>query len=264
MTSIVEKESVHTDEGASKHDNQSLAVSTSGLSKSFGRTRVLRDVDLEVRQGETLALFGPNGAGKTTLLRILATLSQPTAGQVRIAGLDAQRQAGAIRRKIGVVMHNTFLYNDLTVEENLAFYARMYRVPDQGDSQSVEKRIVEVLTLVGMHARRHQVVRTLSRGMQQRVSLARAVLHRPAALIWDEPDTGLDRGGEELLRDLLQCPVGGRRAAVIATHDIGLGLALADRVAILANGRIVYQCSRTDLNSADFPDLYDLSVRKRS
>ncbi|MGC8825601.1 MAG: heme ABC exporter ATP-binding protein CcmA, partial [Anaerolineae bacterium] len=173
------------------------AVEARGISKAFGRYRVLRGVDLRIEQGEFLALLGPNGAGKTTFLRILATLSRPTEGRAWINGQPLDGDTRRVRQQIGLVSHQTFLYGDLTAEENLRFYGRLYRVP------ALEDRIAELLERVGLYERRHDPVRTFSRGMQQRLSIARAVLHDPPVLLLDEPDTGLDQQAARMLRELL-------------------------------------------------------------
>ena len=161
-------------------------IEVSQLTKSFGPRHALAGVDLHVAPGECVVLCGPNGAGKTTLLRILATLARPTSGDVRIAGLDPAKAGADVRRQIGFLSHRTLLYDDLTAEQNLAFYARMYAIPD------AQARIDDLLERVGLTARRHDLVRTYSRGMQQRLAVARAVLHRPALVLLDEPYTGLD------------------------------------------------------------------------
>ncbi|MFQ5988033.1 MAG: ABC transporter ATP-binding protein, partial [Dehalococcoidia bacterium] len=151
--------------------NEEWAVEVGGLTKSFGRQLVLRGIDLRVKKGEFLTIFGPNAAGKTTLIKILATLSRPSSGEVRLAGLQLQDDATEIRRRVGVVTHQTLLYDDLTVRENLRFYGRMY------DVANLEERIATVIRQVGLEARLHDRVRTLSHGMQKRASIARAVIH---------------------------------------------------------------------------------------
>jgi heme exporter protein A len=143
-----------------------------GLIKSFGHKAVLKGIDLEVADGQFLTLVGPNGAGKTTLIRILATLSRATSGTVWMGGFDLADESIDIRRHMGLVSHQTLLYGDLTPDENLRFYGRMYDVPD------LEDRIGTVLRQVGLEGRRHDPVRTFSRGMQQRLAIARAILHR--------------------------------------------------------------------------------------
>jgi heme exporter protein A len=157
------------------------------LVKRFGLKTVLRGLDFEVAEGEFVALLGPNGAGKTTFLRILASLSRPSLGEINIAGYALPSQAGAVRQRLGVVSHQPLLYGDLTADENLRFFARMYAI------QQADRRISEVLDLVGLTARRRDLVRTYSRGMQQRLAIGRAVLHDPEVMLFDEPHTGLDQ-----------------------------------------------------------------------
>ena len=149
------------------------AIEVKGLRKSYGDWPVLRDLDLTVQWGEFLVLFGANGVGKTTLLRILSTQARPDAGAVRVAGYDYRRQAPAIRRRVGVVGHKGFLYDDLTCRENLTFYGRLFKVKD------IRQRSDAVLSRVGLSSRADQRVSTLSHGMQKRLSIARAILHRP-------------------------------------------------------------------------------------
>lgn len=230
--------------------DESPAIRVVGLTKAFGRSLALRGVDLDVGWGEVLVLFGPNGAGKTTLLRILATLSKATAGEVQIAGLDLRSNGSEIRRQVGVVLHQTFLYDDLTVEENLLFYGRMFEVRD------LENRIGTVLRQVGLEHRRHSTVRTLSRGMQQRATIARAILHEPSIMLLDEPDTGLDQEAIDMLRELLLGPAERPRTVVMTTHNLERGLAMGQRVAIIDKGRIVYQGTKEDLAPGELPLLY--------
>jgi heme exporter protein A len=229
-------------------------IEVRGLVKAFGRRVALRGVDLRVEAGEFLTLLGPNGAGKTTLVRILATLSRPTAGQVFINGFDLAENAGEVRRCLGVVSHQTLLYDELTAGENLEFYSRMYDLP------APQARIAEILELVGLAQRRDDLVRTLSRGMQQRLAIARAILHDPPILLLDEPDTGLDQQAAARLRELLATVGLGGRTVLMTTHNLERGLAVGDRVAILARGRIVYQAARDALDGASFQQLYQYHV----
>ena len=225
-------------------------IEVQGLIKAFGRKAVLRGVDLTVPTGQTLVLFGPNGAGKTTLIRILATLSKATAGQVRIGGLDIQRAGHALRRYIGLVSHAPLLYDNLTGEENLRFFARMYDLAD------AERRIAEVLEQVGLTRRRHDLVRTYSRGMVQRLAIARAILHDPPVLLLDEPDTGLDQQAAEMLHHLIRELGGDRRTVLLTTHNLERGLEWADRVALLVGGRIVYDTPNAHLSASSLRAIY--------
>lgn len=225
-------------------------IAIRNLSKRFGSKWALRDVNLELAQGEFLSLFGPNGAGKTTLIRIIATLSKPTGGTVTLNGVPTTRAGGTVRHQLGLVSHQTLLYPDLTAQENLTFFGRMYDVPD------LTKRVDEVLELVGLFARRHDPVRTYSRGMQQRLAIARAIIHDPGIMLLDEPYTGLDPHATEILRGVLQRLVFQDRTVIMTTHDLERGLELCDRVAILANGRIVFQARREELDVENFAAIY--------
>jgi heme exporter protein A len=220
------------------------------LTKSFGHRVALADVNVHISAGELVTLVGPNGAGKTTLLRVLATLTRPTAGSVRIAGLDTARAGEDARRRIGFLSHQTLLYGDLTAEQNLRFYARLY------DLQDDSSRIDELLARVGLRAQRHDPVRTFSRGMQQRLAVARAVLHQPQALLLDEPFNSLDTQAAQMLIHLLTELTDGGGTALLATHDLARALALGQRVIVLNQGHIVRDARRQALNPAAFAEFY--------
>lgn len=217
----------------------------SQVSKRFGRHVVLRTVDFDLRAGESIALLGANGAGKTTLLRILATLSRPTRGEYRafgVSGWDARQQ---VRSRIGVVGHQPFVYPELTCRENLRFYATMYKVgnPDEAIATALER--------VGLTDRAGSRAGTLSRGLLQRLDLARAVLHRPSALVLDEPDTGLDAAGRGVLRRITteQAERGG--GVVFTTHGVEYALRLASRVVVLQGGDIVLDAASGNLTLSE-------------
>lgn len=238
-------------------------IEVRNLTKSFGSKYALRGVSLRVMPGESLVLFGPNGAGKTTLIRILSSLSRPSSGSVHIGGLNLATHSDGIRRYLGVVSHAPLLYDSLTAEENLAFFARLY------DLQQPAARIAARLEQVGLTGRRGDLVRTFSRGMLQRLAIARALLHDPEVLLLDEPDTGLDPQAAEMLHGLLaelsgRGPAGGpgptKRTIVTITHSIERGLALADRVIILAAGRIAFEADVRGMTPAEFRPLYDKYV----
>lgn len=213
-----------------------LALKATGVTKRFGYRLVLKGIDLSLGAGERLALFGPNGAGKTTLLRILATVVAPTTGYVEVAGVDPQDDPVEARRFLGVISHKPYLYPELTARENLRFFCKMYDVPDR------ENRIQDVAKRVGLGVRLDDMAGTYSHGMQQRLAIARAVLHDPEILLLDEPEAGLDQEAYDLLADLLDNrDSGGRRSAIVVTHHLDLGLALSQRVAVLVGGRIVFQ-----------------------
>lgn len=220
------------------------------LVKRFGSKTVLRGLDFQAQAGEFVALLGPNGAGKTTLLRILASLSRPTLGAVRVAGLSLPAQAAAVRRRLGVVTHLPLLYGDLTAEENLRFYGRMYGAPD------LAARVDETLELVGLSARRRDPVRTFSRGMQQRLAIGRALLHDPDVLLFDEPHTGLDEEACDMLDALLREVASRGRTVVLTSHDLARVEDLAGRFDVLARGVIAASASRADLGGGNLLDFY--------
>ncbi len=226
------------------------AIHTQALTKHYGNRPVLRDISLDLPWGEVLSLFGPNGAGKTTLVRLLAGLARSTGGSIRIAGLDPQQRGIEVRCLLGVVAHQTFLYDELTARENLRFYARMYGVSD------ADERIEEVSAILGSTSYLDERVRTLSNGMQKRVGLARAVLHRPRILIFDEPEAGLDQEGLELVDGLLEAHRAEGGSAVVTTHNVERGLSIADRVIILTNGRISYDKEAGLLEATSFRETY--------
>ncbi|MCO6449251.1 MAG: heme ABC exporter ATP-binding protein CcmA [Caldilineales bacterium] len=224
------------------------------LRKAFGRHRVLRGLNLDIEAGSSVALLGPNGAGKTTLLRILASLSRPTSGTVTIAGVDISANPEGIRQHIGMVSHAPLLYDDLSAEENLQFYARLYGMKEPGE------RIRELLQRVGLDQRRKDLVRTFSRGMVQRMAIARALLHNPPILLLDEPDTGLDPQAAEMMTDLLRELGGSERTILMTTHHLERGLGLADRILILSSGNLVFDSPAADLGYDDLRPLYDQYV----
>lgn len=220
------------------------------VSLAFGDLPIFTEVDFAIEPGERVCLIGRNGAGKTTLLRILASLARPTAGEVRIAGLRLPEQAAEVRRLLGVVSHLPLLYGDLTAEENLLFYSRLYALPQAA------RRAGEVLDLVGLSARRRDLVRQFSRGMQQRLAIARALLHDPQVMLFDEPHTGLDPEAAAMLDGVLTGVAARGRTVVMTTHDLERAAALAARLDILARGVIVRSLPRGEVPPAAVAELY--------
>lgn len=225
-------------------------IQVRGLVKAFGYQAALRGVDLDVADGEFVTVVGPNGAGKTTLLRVLATLSKPTAGVVRIAGHDLNKAGAQVRRIIGLVSHQTLLYPHLSAEDNLSFFGRMYDVAD------LDERIDEVLELVGLDARRTDLVRTFSRGMVQRLTIGRAILHRPRVMFFDEPYTGLDQQAASVLGGILTSVAAAGRTVLLTTHNLERGLIGCDRAVVLDRGKVVYQAKRAEITLASFAESY--------
>lgn len=224
------------------------------LVKRFGMKNVLRGVDFCAQPGEFVVLLGPNGAGKTTFLRILASLSRPSMGQVTVAGFSLPAQAAAVRQRLGVVSHMPLLYGDLTAEENLQFYGRMYNIP------TMNERIGNVLELIGLSARRRDMVRTFSRGMQQRLAIGRAVLHDPDVMLFDEPYTGLDQDASEMLDDVLKNVAAAGRTVVMTSHDLARAEELGTRFDILTRGVISASASRAELGNANLLTFYKQSL----
>ena len=220
------------------------------LVKRFGLKTILRGVDFQVQPGEFVALLGPNGSGKTTFLRILASLSRPSLGEVNIAGYKLPDQAAQVRARLGVVSHLPLLYSDLSAEENLRFYARLYGIIN------IPLRITEVLEMIGLEPRRRDLVRTFSRGMQQRLAIGRAILHDPDVMLFDEPYTGLDQDASSVLDDILQSVAGQGRTVVMTSHDLSRVEALATRFDILSRGVIAASKTRKQLKKNNLLTFY--------
>jgi heme ABC exporter ATP-binding subunit CcmA len=226
------------------------AVEIQGLTKSFGPRTALRGIDLRVAAGSSVAIFGPNGAGKTTLIKILASILKPSSGNIRLDGRDIQKNTEEIRRFIGVITHQTFLYSNLTVYENLDFYDRMFDVPHR------RERIHEVLDIVGLPSRIHDRVGTLSRGMQQRISIARLLLAKPRIILLDEPETGLDQQATALLWNALRLQGEEQYTIIHTTHNLARGFETCERMLILARGEIVFDRERSSMDLTDLTQAY--------
>ena len=225
-------------------------ITVKKLVKRFGLKTVLRGMDFEVKPGEFVALLGPNGAGKTTFLRILASLSRPSLGEVNIAGFKLPNEAAQVRARLGVVSHLPLLYGDLTAEENLRFYARMYGITND------QLRITEVLEMVGLANRRRDLVRAYSRGMQQRLAIGRAVLHDPEIMLFDEPYTGLDQDASAMLDDVLKTVAAQGRTVVMTSHDLARAEQLATRFDILSRGVIAASATRRQVKKSNLLEFY--------
>jgi heme ABC exporter ATP-binding subunit CcmA len=226
-----------------------VAIRARGVSKFFGDFPALRNVDLEVRSGRALAMLGRNGAGKTTLLRILAGLSRPTHGEVSFPSSGGGARDN--RRRIGVIGHGTWIYDELTAEENIRFFCRLYGVADRGRVAS------EWLDRVGLQRFRHARAGEYSRGMRQRLTIARAFLHDPSVLLLDEPWTALDDRAMDLLSSLVREAKARGRSVVICSHQLREAVELADEVALLHRGRIAYRGPADARLRRDPQSLYD-------
>jgi heme exporter protein A len=225
------------------------AIEAKRLIKSYGEHYALRGIDLSVKWGDFLAILGPNGAGKTTLLKVLATIVKPSSGEVSVAGFNLKEDAVKGRNRIGVVLHQPLLYDDLSAYENLKFYGKMYEVSDLKD------RINQLIAQVGLESRMHDPVRTLSRGMQQRLAIARALIHDPPILLLDEPGTGLDQQASAMLANIIISTLTRQRTVIMTTHSLEQGAALGNRIAIMADGKIAYEESK-QLDISSLRELY--------
>ena len=225
------------------------AIETVALTRKFGRRTAVLDLTFHLRAGECLALFGPNGAGKTTLLRVLAGLLRPTGGAAKVAGVSLPGGA-AVRSVVGLISHQSMLYAPLTALENVEFTAKLYGVPSPRDAA------MHALERLRLAERANSLVRSLSRGMQQRVSIARAIVHAPRVVLLDEPYTGLDEAGASALSDALKSLRSDGAALVLVTHHLSEGLALATHTAMMRDGQFVRYETRGDVSVETYRDSY--------
>ena len=219
---------------------EASAIRTKKLSKVFGTRKAVDKVSIDVPQGAFLSIFGPNGAGKTTLLRMLSTLARPTDGSAQLMG-------------IGLISHNAMLYPDLTAEQNLLLYAKLYGLADP------QARVSELLEAVELKHRRLDVVRTFSRGMTQRLSIARALIHDPDVVFLDEPYSGLDPHAVDIFDQLIAKHREGC-TFVMVSHDLQKGFDMCTHALVLARGRVVTFGPKEDFDFAEFSELYRSTV----
>ena len=211
-----------------------VAVRLRGVTKAFGRTPVLRGIDLDVPKGDVLSLLGPNGSGKTTLIRVIATLTKPDAGEVHVCNVGLGRRSAHLRRMIGLVGHDPLLYDDLTARENFRFVCRMFGL------DRTDERVEAVTESMGMTDDLDRRIGAMSHGMKKRCSIARALLHDPPVLLLDEPETGLDQDALTLLDAVISHRSAQSRTVIMTTHNLDRAIDLGDRMAVLANGRVAY------------------------
>jgi heme exporter protein A len=233
--------------------NTTPALEVRELTRAFGVRKALDGVSFELPRGAFLSIFGPNGAGKTTLVKVLTTLLNPTSGEAKVLGLDVVNDAVEMRKRIGLISHNPLLYPDLTAEENLLFFAEMYGV------EQPKQRVSELLEAVELDHRRLDLTRTFSRGMLQRLSIARSLLHHPEVLFLDEPYSGLDPHAMDIL-DSLIAQIRGEHTFVMISHDLDKGLELCSHALILARGRVVLFEPREAIDDSAFRDTYRATV----
>jgi heme exporter protein A len=222
------------------------AIEVRQLRKEFGVLKAVDGISFDLKRGEFLSIFGPNGAGKTTLIKILIGLTRPSSGTARVAGYEVGEGIPEMRREIGVISHSPALYADLTPMENLIFFGKMYGLERPKESA------IAVLEDVGLAPRRDDQVRTFSRGMLQRLSIARAILHDPSILFLDEPFTGLDIHASNVLKEHLQTLHDRKRTILMTTHDVSCGLEMCDKVALQVKGQIAFFEDAKDIDKKKF------------
>jgi heme exporter protein A len=232
-------------------------IEVTKVTARFGALTALMNVSFSVDTGSSLAVLGPNGAGKTTLLKIIAGLSKATSGTVRVGASELATSVEDVRRQLGVVSHQTMLYDDLTARENLAFYGRLYGL------SNLDATVEDTLESVGLTGRSNDRVRTFSRGMKQRLAIARATIHDPQFLLFDEPFTGLDVAGRETLCERISAFRKLGRTAILVTHDLQQALSLSDAFLILAGGRVVVTGSTSDVTLAEIEGRYQKATESQ-
>jgi heme exporter protein A len=234
-------------------ESTTFALEVRELSRTFGARKALDNVTFDLPKGAFLSIFGPNGAGKTTMLKVLSTLTNPSKGSAKVVGLDVVQDAVQLREKIGFISHNPLLYPDLTAEENLEFFAELYCIDNP------KERVRELLLAVELDHRRFDAVRTFSRGMTQRLSIARALLHHPDVIFLDEPYSGLDPHAMDIL-DSLIAAVRAEHTFVMISHDLQKGLELCSHALILAKGKVVLFDERDAIDPNAFAATYRATV----
>ena len=228
-------------------------IEIENLVKTFRRKKAVGELSLSLEKGGFMVVFGPNGSGKTTLIKLIATLLKPTSGAIEVNGIDTAENGPEARKHIGLLSHDTYLYEELTGIENLRFYTRLYGIPW---SEAREKEMERMLEAVGLLHRKDDRVGTFSRGMKQRLAIIRANVHGPRVLLLDEPYTGLDsRACETLNKMLLEFRAAGK-TVLMSTHDMEMGHAMAERLVILKSGRLVLDAPKKDTGLDEFRALY--------
>jgi heme exporter protein A len=229
-----------------------FALESEDIRKTFGYFTALGGVSLRINRGEFVALFGGNGAGKTTFLKVAAMLMRATYGKMSIEGIDIREEPEKARRHIGFLSHNTYLYRDLNPVENLRFFARLYRLAD------AEERIPRLLERVGLERRKSDAVRSFSRGLHQRLGIARVMLHDPSVILLDEPYTGLDANAVDVLNQILDEAARAGKTIILTTHDFDQGLRAATRAVIVDRGKVVFDA---DARDAGVREAYNQYIR---
>lgn len=230
--------------------HQTPLISLKQAVKTYGYLQALKKVDLDIFQGKSVTIFGPNGAGKSTLLKVLSMQSRLSRGELLYKGISYKKLSDDFRKHFGIISHQLFLYGNLSAIENLKFYGSLYGI------KNPEKKGEELLKQLNIYKQKDDLVRTFSRGMLQRVSIARALIHNPDIIFLDEPYTGLDSFAAEKLSDILKEQLTNNKTIIMVTHNIETGLSLADTVVIMNKGKIVYNQQKSSLDTISFQDIY--------
>jgi heme exporter protein A len=220
------------------------------LRKKYGEIEALKGVSFSLREGDFLTVFGPNGAGKSTLLKLLSAQTRPTSGLIAYGGKKIDELTDDFRSKFGVISHQPFLYENLSAYDNLKFYGKLYGIKE------LEFRIKEVLDLVELFHRKNELIRNYSRGMQQRLSIARALIHDPDIVFLDEPYTGLDQHASNILTSILKNLFSNKKTIIMVTHNLTMGYNLASKLAIIKNGNLVFFKNKDEVEDFEFEDIY--------
>jgi heme exporter protein A len=235
--------------------NSRPVVEARELYKKFGRFTALNNINFTVNKGDFVTIFGPNGAGKTTFLNIAAMVMAPSEGTLLYDGQPANTIDCAARKNIGFISHSTYLYHNLTARENLRFYGKLYGI------NGLESRIDHQLDAVGLSDRADDESGKFSRGMQQRLTIARAFLHDPAIVLLDEPYTGLDKNASEMLNNVIMTYNSPERAGIMTTHNIEQGYDIATHVAIIRRGKLRYFAATKDISRSEMSTIYSAIVK---
>lgn len=233
-----------------------IAIEIENLSKRYGYNYALRDVTLNILQGEVFVFLGPNGSGKTTLLKILTTLTSLTSGNVKVFGLALRENGREIRQMIGYLSHEPLLYRDLTGEENINFYSKFYQLSSQ---ERFQEKLDKAFNFLRITRWRHEPIKNLSKGLKKRFDLVRAIIHDPKILLLDEPFSGLDILSVNILKDFIRNERG-NKTTIISTHDIDLAKSLCDRGAILVEGKMRQVLRSQDITNTSVKEVFERSV----
>ena len=229
--------------------NKSI-IKVENLTKKYGYLKALDGISFELIEGDFLSVFGPNGAGKSTLLKILSTQTKLSSGSVFFDNISVQKLPDAFRNSFGIISHLPFLYENLSAMENLNFYGKLYNV------DNLKERIKELLNKVELYKRRNDLVRNYSRGMLQRLSIARALIHNPRIILLDEPYTGLDQHASFILSEILKEQFEDKKTIIMVTHNLSIGFDLASKIAILNHGKLKLMEEKNNLNKNNFEQIY--------